>query len=161
MNPGSTILARQFTAHTIATALTLLRDLKGRECIVLFHDTVCDFSSVKLPMESRAGDLLILLARERITESVSNVYSWLLVFSKILKCNTGISMHLYWATVYYIWWMALKYQFYSSCKKRGHNSRRVQPPDANSAIGFRASIRKAENFANFLYYLIIFLPVMR
>jgi len=39
MNPGSTILARQFTAHTIATALTLLGDLKGRECIVLFHDT--------------------------------------------------------------------------------------------------------------------------
>lgn len=39
MNPGSMFLARQFTAHTIAEALTLLQDLKGKEGIVLFHDT--------------------------------------------------------------------------------------------------------------------------
>lgn len=39
MNPGSMFLARQFRAHTIAEALTLLQDLKGKEGIVLFHDT--------------------------------------------------------------------------------------------------------------------------
>lgn len=32
-------LAREFRAHTIDEALTLLRDLKGKEGIVLFHDT--------------------------------------------------------------------------------------------------------------------------
>lgn len=57
MNSGSMFLARQFRSHTIAEALTLLGDLKGKECTVLIHDTEPAISAVPNYPWKRASDL--------------------------------------------------------------------------------------------------------
>lgn len=143
MNPGSTLLVRQFRAHTIGEALVLLWDLKGKEGIVLFHDTELAISTgSNYPWKT---DLVtyFISNRKYYKKCIQHIQLTACIFCTRFWYQ-HINAFVLRQRVYYIWWMALKYHFYPSCKNRGHNSWQVQPPDANSAIGFRARTRKTQ-----------------